>query len=108
MEWICLLFPACIALKIRYQRNKELELNDSGVMKVLRWASWVLILNVLTVGIILLAFGFSEILTEAFVSFSFSLKYILLAMFLAGVLPYIVEIKDKYFSCSVQIEEISK
>lgn len=105
MEWICLLFPACLAVKIRCERREELS-KESVVMLILRWIEWVLLINILTMVSVLVAFGFSEVLTESFHSFSFSLKYMLVSILFSIVLPYVVEIKEKYFEISVKIEGV--
>lgn len=100
MEWICLLLPACVALSIQKRRNKW-EKRD--IEQVLLWAKWVITINMLTMVAVLCFFGFSEILTESFQSFSFALKYLCLSLFFAIVVPYVIEVFRKYIGVSLEI-----
>lgn len=105
MEWICWLFPACMAMKIRYGRKKKEVLSKNILVEIFCWAEWVLIINILCMIIITYGMRIDNVLIDAFNSFSFSMKYLILAMVLAIVLPYVVEIIEKYIGITVTIEK---
>lgn len=105
MEWISLLFPAFIAIKIR---NRRREKKYSKFECVCSYAQWVLTINVLTSCVILYVFKQTGVLSEALNSFSFALKYILLSCGLAIILPYILELIEKYMDISVEIGKIDE
>ena len=104
MEWICLFFPACIAMNIRCRRIEKLKMANVREI-VFKWTGWVLALNILGMGIITYILGIEGVVEEAFNSFSFFIKYILIETSFALFLPFLVEIIENYFEISVKIGE---
>lgn len=104
MEMIVLLLPACVAMSIRYKRLYKIK-SLSIAELIFQWAKWVLALNLLTMGIITYVFRMDGIVGEAFSSFSFFMKYSFISIFVSLILPYMVEIVEKYIDLSVVIGE---
>lgn len=104
MEFICLLLPACVAMSIRCRRLQKVKIFHVSEL-VFGWAKWVLALNILTMGIITYVLRVEGVVADAFNSFSFFLKYTLIGIAFAVVLPYVVEIMEKYVELSVEIGE---
>ena len=104
MEMVSLLLPACVAMNIRYKRLHRIK-SVCVAELIFQWAKWVLALNLLTMGIITYVFGMDGVVGEAFSSFSFFMKYSFISVFMSLVLPYIVEIVEKYIEISIEIGE---
>ena len=105
MEWICWLFPACVAKTIVYKRSKAGKEELNSVKEICSWGCWVLGINILTMIIIMYCLGIGNVLLDAFSSLSFALKYLVIATVMAVILPYIIEILGKYISVSVEIDK---
>lgn len=105
MIWICTLLPACISMKIRYKRNGNKMFSDNTLLELFRWGSWVLVNNLLVMFTVQYLLGIDSVVASAFDSFGFALKYIIIALFFACVLPYILEVGEKYISISLKIGE---
>lgn len=106
MEWICWLFPACIAVIIIDKRKKTGEFVQSPVREIWSWGSWVVVINGITLFFIMYCLGQEGIMAEAFSSLPFALKYLFIASIVAIIMPYIVEIVKKYINISVEIEKV--
>ena len=104
MEWICLLMPACVAVGIRYRRLKAMR--SLGMPELIfYWAKWVLLINILVMGMITYGLKIEGIVSEAFKSFPFFIKYTAIAVCISLVLPYAIEILEKYIEVSLEIGE---
>ena len=105
MKWICLLLPACVSMKIRYRRNQNLLKADNTLLGILRWGSWILVNNMLSMFTIVYVLRMGTVVTDVFNSFNFSLKYMVISLVFACVLPYVLEIVEKYISISFTVGE---
>lgn len=105
MKWICLLLPACVSMLVINKRKGEQEASKNVLVDIWRWGVWVLINNLLTFFTLLYVVGYDSLLMEVFESFSFSMKYTLLALIYAWIIPYMVEIVKKYISITFTIKE---
>lgn len=105
MIWICTLLPACISMKIRYKRNGGKMFSDNILLELFCWGSWILVNNLLTMFTVQYILGVDSVVADAFNSFGFALKYMIIALFFACVLPYILEVAEKYISVSLCIGE---
>ena len=104
MELISLLFPACIAMNIRCKRVEKLKTVKTSEL-IFKWAGWVLAINLWVMVVISYVFFMDGVLSEAFRSFSFFMKYNVIAIVFALVLPYIVEVVEKNIEVSVNLGE---
>ena len=107
MEWICWLFPACISKTIIYKRNKIKQENLCSIKELFGWASWVVMINSITLTIIMYYLGMNEIVVDTFSSIPFAFKYLLIATGFAIVLPYILEVLTKFINVSLEIDKIN-
>lgn len=105
MKWICLLLPACVSMLIRYRRKGEQQSRESMFIEICCWGVWVLINNLLTIFTLLYVVGHDSLVVEVFDSFAFSMKYIGIAFVFAWVMPYVVEIIEKYISITFTVAE---
>ena len=105
MKWFCLLLPACVSMKIRYRRNGNKLQSDNMLVEIFRWGSWVLLDNLITIFTVLYLLGYGSLTIEVFDSFGFALKYAMISLFFACVIPYILEIIEKYFKISFTVGE---
>lgn len=105
MIWICTLLPACVSMKIRYKRNGNKMSSDNMLLELFRWGGWILINNLLAMFTVQYILGIEAVVEDAFNSFGFAMKYTLIALFFACIMPYILEIAEKYISVSFTIGE---
>ncbi len=89
-------------MKILYKRN---QLSDNIMSNVFRYGSWVLGLNLLT--LVLIVYGLHISGTEVYVfdSFPFVIKYVVIELVFAWIMPYIVESVRKYLSIAFEVED---
>lgn len=100
MEIIALFFPTTISMKISVNRSVE---KDTGILQVIiKYGLYVLADNLLTQLIITYVLGISDVTADAFNSFPFFTKYVVIAAFVAMLLPFCVELVKKYFSITVE------
>ena len=104
MEWICWLFPACVAMSIMYKRNKETEKKFHVIKELCDYGCWVIGINIITL-IVIHCLGVRNVLVEAFSSLSFALKYLVIATVIAGIVPYIKELMS---NITIKIEPIDR
>lgn len=102
MVYFCLLLPACVSMAIQYKRNNEKKKN-SVLAEIFGFGCWVLVINLITMAFITYFLGIEEIVADAFNSFSFAMKYTVIATMFAFVMTYVVEIVKKYFSISFTV-----
>lgn len=106
MTIIALFFPAAVSVLIRYKRTKQQILFSAKL--VLDYFLWLITNVLLTEGTIVYVFGISEAQSVYFESFPFFVKYVVIAMIFACVIPYIVEIIKKYFRIEMEITKNEK
>ena len=105
MIWICLLLPACFSMKIRYKRNGNRPFTENIFMELLSFGSWILVNNLLAMFVVEYVLGLEGVVADAMNSFGFALKYTIISLVIACVLPYVLEICEKYISISLTIGE---
>jgi len=105
MIWICTLLPACVSMKIRYKRNGNKPCSENVLFELFRFGSWILVDNLLTMLTLQYVLGMDSVVAEAFNSFGFASKYVIISLVFACVVPYILEICEKYISVSLSIGE---
>lgn len=105
MVGMCLLLPACISMKIQIRRNGNKMLTDSILGELLRYGSWVLGINFLTMMVITYFLGIEGVREDAFGSFPFAVKYVVISVLISVVVPYILEIFKKYISVTFIVGE---
>lgn len=103
MELIALLFPAAISIYIRYNRTQKSYTFSAKLL--IDYMIWVICNVLLTFCTIIYVLGISEVDSSAFNSFPFYSKYLLIALLIAFITPYIVEIITKYFGIKMEIEK---
>lgn len=102
MELFCLLLPACVSMTIQYARDNNKRTN-TVLSEIFRFGCWVLGINLITMVLVTYFLGITGVVAEAFNSFSFAMKYTLIAVIVAFFMTYAVEITKKYFSISFSI-----
>lgn len=105
MKWICLLLPACVSMLVIYNRKGGQATSKNVIVDIWRWGVWVLINNFMTFFTLLYIVGHDSLVVDVFDSFAFSMKYILIALVYAWIIPYMVEIVKKYISITFTIKE---
>ena len=106
MSFIALFLPAGISLMIRHRRKQELKWRIPE--NILEYAVLVLINVLLSQGIIVYLLGIDEVDMSAFQSFPFFTKYLVIAMIIAWLVPYVEEIGRQYIGISFFVGENSK
>lgn len=102
MKFIGLFMPAIVSLMIRNRNNEKEDWRMPQVF--FRYGIYVLVNVWLTEGIIIYVLGLSGVIEEALTSFPFFLKYTLIALAMAVVVPYVEEIIRKYISIGLTVE----
>lgn len=103
MIFVALLFPAAISILISYRHsNNPLKICVKSIFEYMVWTIINILLSTSTIVYIL---GISEVDSNAFNSFPFFTKYVIIALLFAVILPYIVEIIKKYFDIKMDIVE---
>lgn len=103
MSFIALFLPACISLVIRHRRNQNSVW--SMPQSLLEYGILVLINVLLSGSVIVYGLGVSEVNMEAFSSFPFFTKYVMIASVIAYILPYVEEFFRKYISISFEVKK---
>lgn len=102
MEIIGLFFPAIVSVWIRHSRNKELTWS---MPKILFEYGINVLVNVFTAGcIITYGLGVSGVTADALNSFPFFIKYTVIALAAAAIVPYVEEIIRKYIKVTVAVK----
>lgn len=94
MEMIELLCPAMVSILIRERKNKDMAQRVPEIL--FRYGIYVIINAFLTITIITYGIGISGVTSDAFCSFSFFIKYTIIALIMAVLVPYAEEIIGKY------------
>lgn len=102
MSFIALFLPACISLIIRHKRNDRLKW--SVPESIIEYAILVLINVLASQSVIEYVLLIDGVEMSAFQSFPFFTKYLLIAMLIAWLTPYIEEIVRKCISVSFKVE----
>lgn len=103
MSFIALFFPACISIMIRHKRNSKLKWRIPE--SIFEYSVFVLIDTLLSQCIITYLLGIHEVDMSAFQSFPFFTKYLVIAMIIAWLAPYVEEIGRKYIGISFVVEK---
>ncbi len=104
MVGLCLLLPACISMQIQIRRNGNKMLSDNVLQELFRYGRWVLAVNFAAMGFMTYVAGRSD-MEEYLCNFHFAVKYLVLAMLIAFLLPYLLEIYHKYISITFTVGE---
>lgn len=102
---LCLLLPACISMKIQIKRNGNKMLTDHILQELLRYGSWVLAVNFLTMFLTTYIIGREGDIEDYFCNFHFAVKYLAVSMLIAIITPYLLEIYHKYISVTFIVGE---
>lgn len=100
-----LLFPACVSMSIVYRRRERMGVTGSILFDLFKYGEWVLTLNLINLFLIRYVMNIDEAYEELFAKLSFAMKYTVVAVIFAVVLPYVIEIVNKYFSVQLFIGE---
>ena len=103
MKIIGLFFPALISLQIFYRRNPDKKNDVIGAMGL--YAKYCLIENLIIMILLNYGLGLEGVAEEAFSSFQFFIKYMVIAIVLSVIVPFIHEVITKHFEVSVTIDE---
>lgn len=103
MSFIALFLPACVSLMIRHKRNTELKWKMPE--SILEYAVLVLLNVLLSQCVVVYLLGIHEVDMSAFQSFPFFTKYMVIAMGIAWLMPYVDEIGRKYIGISFSVEK---
>lgn len=93
--------PGMISVWIKHRRNNQCVWNTFKVL--FEYGLYVLINVFLTECTITYALGMSGVTSDALNSFSFFTKYILIAVIMAVMVPYVEEIVKKYFQVTLVV-----
>lgn len=102
MEFIGLFTPAIVSLLIKNRKNMESAWHMPQVL--FRYGIYVLVNVLLTGCIITYGLGISGVTADALTSFPFFIKYTLIALVMAVVVPYVEEIVGKYIMIRLTVE----
>lgn len=100
MTIIGLFFPALISLKIALSRNSGKTENVSQTITT--YGIYVLINNWLAQVVITYILNVSDVTADAFNSFPFFIKYIVISAVISIVVPFVAELIGKYFKISIE------
>ncbi len=102
METLALLFPAGISVWIWHKRNEKISW--SVMPTLVEYSIWTVCNVLVSVLTVVFVFRHRDLTSEAFMSFSFFWKYMLVAVFAAFLMPYLVEFVMKCFGVTFTIE----
>lgn len=102
MQIIGLFFPALISIVIRHTRDKE-QMWEMPVT-LIRYGIYVLCNVLLTTVIITYGLNISGVTADAFESFPFFTKYVIIAITAAIFLPYLEEMIKKYIKITFTVK----
>lgn len=101
MEIIGLFFPAIVSVLISNRRNTEADWRMPRVL--FKYGTYVLVNGFLTECIIVYGLGMSGVTSEAFDSFPFFIKYTMIALVMAVIVPYVEAIIGKYIKLTLTV-----
>lgn len=101
MEMIGLFFPAIVSVMISNRRNTESGWRMPTIL--FRYGIYVLVNVLLTVCVITYGFGLSGVTVDALNSFPFFHKYMVLALIMAILVPFVEEIIRKYIQITLTV-----
>lgn len=101
MEMIGLFFPAMVSVLVKSRMDPEFDWHMPRVL--FRYGIYVLINVFLTECIITYGLGISGVTSDALTSFPFFIKYTVIAVVMAGLVPYVEEIVGKYIRLTVTV-----
>ena len=100
--FIAILCPAAISVAIIHHRNKQLKFASA---KTLIEYMVCLLINVLLTFILVCTLNGTDVRVDSFVSMTFFIKYVAVAVVLAVVVPYIWLILSTYIRVDLVIED---
>lgn len=103
MRMIALFFPALISIVIRHTRDKEQIWKMPETL--IRYGMYTLWNVFLTTAIITYGLNISGVTADAFESFPFFTKYVVIAIAAAVLLPYLEEMIKKYIKVTFTVKE---
>ena len=103
MEVIGLFFPAIVSMMIRNRRNAESGWRMPAIL--FRYGIYVLVNVLLTVCVITYGLGLSSVTADALNSFSFFTKYMVIALIMAILVPFVEEIVGKYIQITLTVRD---
>ena len=102
MSFIALFMPTSISLLIRNKRRgKKADLPEM----ILEYAVLVVMNVFITMAVIIYVLGMGDVEAQAFNSFPFFTKYLLIACVIAWLTPYVEEILCKFIGVSFTVEK---
>lgn len=101
MEVIGLFFPAIVSVMIRNRRNTESGWRMPVIL--FKYGIYVLVNVLLTTCVIVYALGLSDVTADALNSFSFFTKYMMIALVMAILVPFVEEIIGKYIQITLTV-----
>lgn len=104
MVGLCLLLPACISMQVQIRRNGNKMLSNSILQELFRYGRWVLAINFMTMALIAYIIGRKDI-EEYLCNFHYAVKYLMVSMLIAFVVPYLLEIYHNYISITFSVGE---
>ncbi len=101
MTIVGIFIPGMVSVWIKHKRNAECIWNTPKVL--FEYGIYVLINVFLTGCMITYALGMPDVTSDALNSFPFFTKYILIAVVMAVLVPYVEEIIKKYFQITLVV-----
>ena len=102
MQIIGLFFPALITILIRHARERE-QIWEMSVT-LIRYGIYVLCNVLITTVIITYGLNISGVTADAFESFPFFTKYVIIAIVAAILLPYVEDMVKKYIKITFTVK----
>lgn len=105
MKFIILFLPAVFAVDIQLRRNKEQITRENWGHILIRYAKWVVMLNIITAFSLRFLFSMEGMTEESLERMTVGFGYAAFSVIGALVLPYVVEVVRKYFSAELVIDK---
>ena len=103
MRVVALFFPAFISILIKYLRESERTWRPPVL--IAEYGIYVLVNVLMTTSLITYGLGVHDVTADAFISFAFFTKYVVIAIIFAFVTPYIEELITKYVKVSFAVRK---
>ena len=101
MEVIGLFFPAIVSVMIQNRRNTESAWRMPAIL--FKYGIYVLVNVLLTVCVITYGLGVSGVTADALNSFPFFTKYMVIALIMAILVPFVEEFIGKYIQITLTV-----
>lgn len=106
MTVIGLFFPSFVSVAIYMKLSKDALCRWQTL--IIRYGVYVLLDTLITQIVITYLLGISQVMESALTSFPFFVKYVLIALIWAVVLPFVEEMLKKYIKVSIKISADKK